>query len=88
MTRALVAVAGLPMGASQPLGNYEGGASNDDWIWWISATSALVVFGVLMSTARSNAGRGSDEPPNDQGALMPSDDSDSQNSTSDEELRS
>jgi len=54
------------MGASQPLGNFEGGASNDDWIWWISAMSALVVFGVLMSMARSNAGRGSDEPPNDQ----------------------
>ena len=51
------------------------------------AISALVVFGVLMSMARSNAGRGSDEPPNDQGALMPSDDSDSQSSTSDEELR-
>ncbi len=71
--RALVALAGLPMGSSQPTDNYDGGESDGVWLRCILAIVTLICgLGVALSMASSGSGRGSDEPTEEQGDLMSS----------------
>ncbi len=84
--RALVALAGLPMAGSQAIGSVDDAYIDYDWMAWLSACTLLVVIsGMVLNMARSGSGRDGQQPNEERGALMGSEDVDEPTTTSEEE---